>query len=111
MCVCVGVCKVNKAIIVGCRCVLVPSRLQQRFMGTMAPCWRTHLSQSGEVRGPDRRKITQEQTSLNQGGGATRGLKERGEIKVCRNVEGGEKNTKEETKCGERKRSSKRAAR
>ena len=53
----------------------------------MALCWRTHLSQRGEVRGPDRRKITQEQTSLNLRG-ATEGWRE-GEIKRCRNMEGG----------------------
>lgn len=56
----------------------------------MALCWRTHLSQRGEVRGPDRRKITQEQTSLNLRG-AMEGWREggEGEIKRCRNMEGG----------------------
>lgn len=80
MCLCACVCvKVNKGIIVICRCVLVPGRLQQRIYRTMALCWRTHLSQRGEVRGPDRRKITQEQTSLNLRG-AMEGWNE-GEIK------------------------------
>lgn len=62
---CARVCKVNKGIIVGCRCVLVPGRLQQRILRTMALCFSTHLSHREEVRGPDRRKITKEQTSLN----------------------------------------------
>lgn len=58
----------------------------------MALCWRTHLSQRGEVRGPDRRKITQEQTSLNLRG-AMKGWREGGEGEIkkkkrCRNVEG-----------------------
>lgn len=35
----------------------------------MALCSSTHLSQRGEVRGPDRCKITKEQTSLNLRGG------------------------------------------
>ncbi|KAK5900016.1 hypothetical protein CesoFtcFv8_009432 [Champsocephalus esox] len=68
----------------------------------MALCWRTHLSQRGEVRGPDRREITQEQTSLNLRG-PTQRCRE-GEIKRCRNVEGG-KNVEGEAKyqqeCGE----------
>lgn len=67
--------------------MLVPGRLQRRIRRTMALCWRTHLIQRGEVRGPDRRKITQEQTSLNLRG-ATEGWRE-GEIKRCRNVKGG----------------------
>lgn len=78
MCLCVCVCKVNKGIIVACRCVLVPGRLQRRIWRTMALCFNTHLSQRGEVRGPDRRKITQEQTSLNLRGameGGRRGKK------------------------------------
>lgn len=79
MCACVRactfVCKGNKGIIVGCRCVLVPGSLQRRICRTMALCSSTHLSQRGEVRGPDRCKITKEQTSLNPRGG-TGGLKE-----------------------------------
>lgn len=73
MCVCVRACtfvrKGNKGIIVGCRCVLVPGSLQRRICRTMALCSSTHLSQRGEVRGPDRCKITKEQTSLNPRGG------------------------------------------
>lgn len=68
-CVLVRVCAGNKGIIVGCRCVLVPGRLQRRIRRTMALCSSTHLSQRGEVRGPDRWKITKEQTSLNPRGG------------------------------------------
>lgn len=55
----------------------------------MALCFSTHLSHRGEVRGPDRRKITKEQTSLNLRGameGGRRGLKKK---KRCRKVEGG----------------------
>lgn len=54
----------------------------------MALCFSTHLSQRGEVRGPDRRKITQEQTSLNLRGG---GWREGGGVKRCRKEEGGMK--------------------
>lgn len=68
-CVLARVCAGNKGIIVGCRCVLVPGRLQRRIRRTMALCSSTHLSQRGEVRGPDRWKITKEQTSLNPRGG------------------------------------------
>lgn len=35
-------------------------RLQQRIKRTMGLCVGTHLRQRGEVRGPDRRKITQD---------------------------------------------------
>lgn len=35
----------------------------------MSVCVSTHLSQGGQVRGPDGREITQEQNSLNLGGG------------------------------------------
>lgn len=42
----------------------------------MALCLSTHLSQRGEVRWPDRRKITQEQTSLNLRGAMEGGGKE-----------------------------------
>lgn len=81
--VCSCVCKVNKGIIVGCRCVLVPGRLQRRIWRTMALCFSTHLSHRGEVRGPDRRKITKEQTSLNLRGameGGRRGLKKKKKV-------------------------------
>lgn len=83
----------KKGIIVGCRCVLVPGRLERRICRTMALCSSTHLSQRGEVRGPDRWEITKEQTSLNPRG-ATEGWKE---IRIWhRDGGGGVKNVEKE---------------
>lgn len=64
----------------------------------MALCFSTHLSQRGEVRGPDRRKITLEQTSLNlrgamEGGRRGKKVQERGGRDERREGHGGGLNT------------------
>lgn len=46
----------------------------------MSFCLGTHLSQRGQVRGPDGRDITQEHNSLKLGGRSRRGAKYRREL-------------------------------
>lgn len=67
---CVGVCELNKAAIVVAGVCLEPTRLQPKIWRTMSLCLSTHLSQRGQVRGPDGREITKENSlKLWRGGG------------------------------------------